>query len=173
MAACIRITVLFLLTQTTLFAQPAKCPKLPESYEWRNPRDYKRDEELVVRTLHWLNNSPLNNEIEIRGKASLYVMEWICGSPRIEIVINSDELPFYIDYPDLLFPYIQGFAECKLSKNGNCTELQAMIDGFSIVAFMIQSDAELRKVKALQPISKAYKKGKMQSYVESLADKKL
>jgi hypothetical protein len=48
-----------------------------------------------------------------------------------------------------------------------------MIEGFSVVAFMIQSDAELRKVKALQPISKAYKKGKMQSYVESLADKKL
>ena len=173
MAAGIKITVLFLLTQTKLFAQPAKCPKLPESYEWRNPRDYKRDEELVVRTLHWLNNSPLNNEIETRGKASLYVMEWICGSPRIEIVINSDVLPFYIDYPDLLFPYIQGLAECKLSKNGNCSEPQAMIEGFSVVAFMIQSDAELRKVKSLQPISKAFKKGKMQSYVESLAHKKL
>lgn len=173
MATGLRIIVLLLYTQITLFAQPPKCPKLPESYEWKNPRDYKKAEDLVVRTLHWLNTSPLNSEIETRGKASLYVMEWICGSPRIEIVIDSEMLPFYIDYPDLLFPYIQGFAECILSKNGNCSELQAMIDGFLTVAYMIQSDSDLKKVKTLQPISKAYKKGKMQSYVESLGLKKL
>jgi hypothetical protein len=151
-----------------LAAQVGKCPKLPEKHEWKTTRDYKRDEELVLRTLQWLTSTPLNDDIAMRGKANLFVMEWICGSPRIKIHIDSDALPFYVDYPDLLFPYIHGVAQCKLSKNTDCNELQAAVSGFESVAFMIRADDDLRKIKALQPITKAHKKDKMESYVQSL-----
>ena len=153
-------------------AQSRECPKLPEKYEWHTTRDYKRDEDLVLRTLQWLTTTPLNEEIAIRGKANLFVMEWICGSPRIKIEIDSDKLPFYIDYPDLLFPYIHGVAACKLAKNNPCNELQAAVSGFECVAYMIRADEDLKKIKALQPIVKASKKDKMESYVQSLMTNK-
>ncbi len=152
-------------------AQSAKCPKIPDNYDWNSARDYKREEDLVLKTLQWLNNTPLNKDAEMRGKANLFVMEWICGSPRLKISINSDNLPFYNDYPDLLFPFVHGMAQCKLGKNAECNELQSMISGFNVVAFMIQSDEKLKKIKALQPLVKAYKKGKMQAYVESVISK--
>jgi hypothetical protein len=153
-------------------AQTKECPKLPEKYEWHTTRDYKRDEELVLRTLQWLTTTPLNEEIALRGKANLFVMEWICGSPRIKIDIDSDKLPFYIDYPDLLFPYIHGVAQCKLAKNTTCNELQAAVSGFKSVAYMIRTDDDLKKIKALQPIVKASKKEKMESYVQALMTNK-
>jgi hypothetical protein len=153
-------------------AQTKECPKLPEKYEWHSARDYKRDEDLVLRTLQWLTTTPLNEDASIRGKANLFVMEWICGSPRIKIKIESDKLPFYIDYPDLLFPYIHGVAQCKLAKNTTCNELQAAVNGFNSVAYMIRTDDELKKSKALQPILKASKKDKMESYVQALMTNK-
>lgn len=153
-------------------AQSRECPKLPEKYEWHTTRDFKRDEDLVLRTLQWLTTTPLNEEIAIRGKANLFVMEWICGSPRIMIEIDSDKLPFYIDYPDLLFPYIHGVAQCKLTKNTTCNELQAAVSGFKCVAYMIREDDALKKIKALQPIVKASKKDKMESYVQTLMTNK-
>jgi hypothetical protein len=167
----------FLLATFLLFAhffraQPDRCPKVPDSYKWETAREYKRDEELVLKTLQWLTTTPINSEIASRGKANLFVMEWICGSPRIEIEIDSDMLSFYINYPDLLFPYIHGIAQCKLSKNSACNELEAMVSGFDCVAFMIKTDEHLKKAKDLQPIVKAYKKNKMDLYVEAIMKNK-
>jgi hypothetical protein len=166
------IALSILLAPLVFRGQSAKCPKLPDTYKWESGKEYKRDEDLVLRTLQWLTVTPLNSEIQLRGKANLFVMEWICGSPRIEISIDSDHLPFYIDYPDLLFPYIHGVARCKLAKKTECNELQAMISGFECVAYMIQTDEDLKKVKKLQPIVKAYKKNKLEPYVESLMKNK-
>jgi hypothetical protein len=164
---------LIILTAPQIFrGQTVKCPKLPDKYKWESGKEYKRDEELVLRTLQWLTVTPLSSDILLRGKANLFVMEWICGSPRIEIRIDSDILPFYIDYPDLLFPYIHGIARCKLGKKTDCSELQAMISGFECVAYMIQTDEELKRAKQLQPIVKAYKKNKLEPFVESLMKNK-
>ena len=162
---------MFFMAPLLGMSQPQKCPKIPDSYQWNSARDYKREEELVYRTLTWLNATPLRSELEARSKASSFVMEWICGSPRIKLSIKTENLPFYSEYPDLLFPFIQGMAQCKLAKTNDCDELQSMVSGFSTVAFMIQSDSELKKAKPLQPIIKAHKKGKMQAYVESILSK--
>jgi hypothetical protein len=153
-------------------AQVSKCPKLPVNYHWESARDYKRDEDLAIRTLRWLVSTPLNSDLQLRGDANLFVMEWICGSPRIEINIQTEALPFYAEYPDLLFPYIHGVAYCYLSKNTDCNELQAQVEGFNTVAFMVRTDAKLSKVKSFHALLKAYKKGKMASYVESLKSNK-
>lgn len=167
-----RISIwVFFLTPLLGISQPLECPKIPDNYQWSSARDYKREEELVYKTLQWLNATPLKSELETRSKASLFVMQWLCGSPRIKISIATENLPFYSDYPDLLIPFIHGMTQCKLSKNSNCDELHAMISGFNTLAFMIQSDGELKKQKALQPIVKAYKKRKMQFYVESILSK--
>jgi len=153
-------------------AQPVRCPRLPDKYEWKTARDYKRDEDLVLRTLQWLNSTPLNEQLVERSIANLFVMTWICGSPSLRLVIETGNLPFYEEFPDLLFPFIHGVAQCNLTKNKSCDELKATINGFNTVAFMIQNDDSLKKNKSLQSLVKASKKGKMELYVQSLRNKK-
>jgi hypothetical protein len=166
------ISIILLICCFQGLAQHTVCPRLPDKSEWKTARDYKRDEDLVLRTLQWLNNTPLNAELVMRSKANLFVMQWICGSPSISIEIRTADLPFYEEFPDLLFPYIHGIAQCKLSKNKSCDELKAAINGFNTVAFMIRNDDSLKKKKSFQPLLKANKKGKMELYVQSLRNKK-
>jgi hypothetical protein len=154
------------------YAQPVGCPRLPDKYEWKTAREYKRDEDLVLRTLQWLNATPMNEQLVARSNANLFVMKWICGSPSLKLVIETGSLPFYEEFPDLLFPYIHGVAQCNLTKNKSCDELKATINGFNTVAFMIQNDDSLKKNKSLQGLLKASKKGKMELYVQSLRNKK-
>jgi hypothetical protein len=163
--------ILLFLGPTNIWAQPIKCPKLPEKYEWKNAREYKHDEDLVLKTLQWLNTSSMSNDITLRGKANLFVLEWICGTPRLQLEINSQALPFYTNYPDLLFSYIFGMAQCKLTKNGECSEQKAIISGYNAVAFQIGANKGLKKSKELKPLYKAYKRDKMESYVQSLTTK--
>lgn len=160
------LTITLALCLLDVLAQSSTAPRIPEHYEWKTVRDYKRDEDLVVRTLQWLCTNPLSAGVEYRSKATLFVMEWIAGSPRLKISINSSVLPFYDNYPDLLFPYIHGIALKKLGKPACESELEAMLGGFAVVGFMIESDAILKKEKALQPLLKAYKKNKLQTFVE-------
>jgi hypothetical protein len=154
------------------YAQSVGCPRLPDKYEWKTARENKRDEDLVLRTLQWLIATPMNEQLVARSKANLFVMKWICGSPSLNIVIETSNLPFYEEFPDLLFPYIHGVAQCNLTKNKSCDELKATINGFNTVAFMIQNDDSLKKNKSLQGLVKASKKGKMELYVQSLRNKK-
>jgi len=153
-------------------AQTSAVPKIPENYHWESSRDYKRDEEQIIRTLQWLCRTPINSEVENRSTANLYVMEWIAGSPRIKIEIDSQQLPFYQAYPDLLFAYVQGIALKKLAKQSNDDEQQAVVGGFNTVGYMIATDPVLRKEVALHPLLKAYKKNKMLAFVEALEDSK-
>lgn len=155
-----------MLLFTGAAAQNAAVPRIPEHYTWKSARDYKRDEDLVMRTLLWLCQTPLNTEPEYRSKANLFVMEWIAGSPRLKIEITSTQLPFYERYPDLLFPYIQGIALKKLSKSPPINELEAMVSGFNVVGFMILTDAAYKREKDLQPLLKAYKKNKLTAFAE-------
>jgi hypothetical protein len=165
------VTIIITLGLSTTLAQTPAAPRIPEHYEWKNAREYKRDEDLIVRTLQWLCTNPLTSGVEYRSKATLFVMEWIAGSPRLKISIRSTDLPFYDNYPDLLFPYIQGVALKKLGKPPCESELEAMVGGFSVVGFMIESDPILKKEKALQPLLKAYKKNKLQPYIQEQLDR--
>jgi hypothetical protein len=160
------LTITLALCFLDAFSQITNAPRIPEHYEWKTARDYKRDEDLVIRTLQWLCTTPLNSGIEFRSKATLFVMEWIAGSPRLKISINSGVLPFYDNFPDLLFPYVHGVALKKLGKPACESELEAMLGGFTVVGFMIDSDPILKKEKALQPLLKAYKKNRLQTFVE-------
>ena len=166
------LSLILLLGCAQCIAQSISCPRLPEKYEWKTARDYKRDEDLVLRTLQWLNKTPLNDELIMRSTANLFVMQWICGSPSLNITIDTSILPFYAEFPDLLFPYIHGVAQCRLTKNKSCDELKATVNGFNTVAFMIRNDDNLKKKKPLQALVKASKKGKMELYVQSLGNKK-
>jgi len=168
----LKLFIISLLLTARLVAQPASAPRIPDNYHWSNARDYKKDEDIIIRTLQWLCKTPINQDPEYRSKASLFAMEWIAGSPRIKIEVESKLLPFYESYPDLLFPYIQGMALKKLQKPPCSNELEAMIGGFTTVGFMISSDPGLQKEKTLRPILKAYKKDKMQSFVEQLVSNK-
>jgi len=162
------LTTLFSLLHLAVTGQAAICPKLPDKYEWKTVRDYKRDEELVLKTLNWLNSTPMNEQIIQRSKANLFVMEWICGSPTINIRVETSELPFYEEFPDLLFPYIHGMAQCKLKKKSACDEQKAVISGFKSVGFMVLADESLNKSPTLKQLIKAYKKDKLANYIESL-----
>lgn len=165
------ILAVFLFGTSYCHAQPSRCPKLPDKYSWKNAREYKRDEDLVLKTLQWLNTTPMNADLINRGKANLFALEWICGTSHFKIEIDSNLLPFYANYPDLLFAYIFGSAQCMLAKNDDCDEHKAMISGYNAVAYQIGAIDGLKKSKELKPIYQAYKRNKMDQYVQSLTTK--
>jgi hypothetical protein len=166
------LTLLFLFGQITVNAQEGRCPKLPASYLWETEKDYKKDEDLVKKTLRWLCATPYSVDVEQRSLANVFVLEWIAGSPDILVEVKTDYLPFYLDHPDLLYTFIHAVALFKIEKPGIKDEPTLYKEGFNVIAELAVQSKELSHSHALRPLLKAHKKSKMKEYVKSIQQKK-
>lgn len=169
-----RIFIMLILTfcGNMLFAQEGRCPKIPETYEWLTPEDYIKDQDLVKKTLRWLCNTPLGIDVRQRSLANTYVMEWLAGTPTMQIEIKTNQLSFYESQPDLLFCYIHGIALYKIDKPNTVDPIVEMTKGLETIAELVLQSEELSKDSSLRPILKAYKKKKLKEYSKEICQPK-
>jgi len=146
--------------------QPTKCPKLPETYTWKSADDYKKDYDLVKKTLKWLCNTPLGIDVQQRSIANAFVLEWLAGSPQIQVEIETKKLTFYSQYPDLMFSFIHGVALHKMEKPTVQDELSLYSAGYATVASLASQSEELSKSGELKPLLKALKKNRIKEFTQ-------
>ncbi|MBX7050419.1 MAG: hypothetical protein K1X54_00145 [Flavobacteriales bacterium] len=158
----------FFCLNTSVFAQPGRCPKIPAKYLWETPEEYQKDEDQVRKTLKWLCQTPLGIDVEQRGLANAYVLEWLAGSPSILIEINSHYLEFADSQPELLFSFIHGMALYKMDHPSVKDEQTLYSSGFTVVAELAAQSKEYSRQKELRNLLKAYKKGKVKEYTREV-----
>jgi hypothetical protein len=146
-------------------AQEGHCPKIPENYSWETAEDYRKDKDLVKKTLRWLCSTPLGVDIEKRGLANAYVLEWLAGSPSITVDIKTEHLPFLEHHPDLLYSFIHGIALYLMDKPTETDTVKLYAKGFEVVATLAMQSKELSHDKDFKPLIKAYKKERMMEFV--------
>ncbi|MBL0314773.1 MAG: hypothetical protein IPP69_02990 [Flavobacteriales bacterium] len=161
-------TLGLLMLNTAVFAQPGRCPKIPEKYVWESEADYKKDEDVVKKTLKWLCQTPYGIDVEQRGLANAYVLEWLAGSPSIRLEINTAHIQFAESTPDLFFSFIHGMALYKMEHPTAKDELSLYNNGFTVVAELAAQSKEYSKQKELKDLLKAYKKGKVKDYTRAV-----
>lgn len=163
------ITALCLIgLNTTVFAQPGRCPKIPSKFLWETAVDYQKDEDLIRKTLKWLCQTPLGFDVEQRGLANAFVLEWLAGSPSILVEIKTEYLEFAEAQPDLLFSFIHGVALYKMEHPAVKDELTLYTSGFTVVAELAAQSKEFSRQKELRNLLKAYKKGKVKEYTREV-----
>jgi hypothetical protein len=146
--------------------QPGRCPKLPETYTWNNADDYKKDYDLVKKTLKWLCNTPLGLDVQQRSIANAFVLEWLAGSPQIRVEIETEKLTFYSKHSDLMFSFIHGVALYMMEKPTVQDELTLYTAGYSTVASLASQSEELSKSGELKPLLKALKKNRIKEFTQ-------
>jgi|688.fasta_scaffold04126_14 hypothetical protein len=160
------IVVIFCGFPETTIGQYAKCPKIPESYSWSTAEDYKKDLDLVKKTIKWLCITPFGIEVQQRSIANAFVMEWLAGSPQIRIEIETENLTFYEKFPDLMFSFIHGVAWMMLEKPTALEELIIYGAGYETVASLVSQSEELSKKGELRPLLRAFKKNHIREYTK-------
>ncbi len=154
-----------LLTNTG-WAQPGRCPQLPKTYEWNAKEDYRKDREIVKKTLRWLCNNPLGVDIQTRSVANAFVLEWLAGTPDMTLDIQTRYLPFVQDHPELLYSFIHGAAYYKMN-HPESTTLKLYMAGFETVARLAGQSKELKKSSSLRPLLKAARKNQLREFTRT------
>ncbi len=157
-------TVLMLGNSHGILAQAGKCPPIPKEYEWKVAGDYEKDRELVKKTLRWLCQTPLGEDVKQRSLANAFVLEWLAGAPDLTISVEQKWLPFLDKHEELLFVFIHGVALYKMDHPNESDESKLYVEGYKAIAELALQSKELSHSRALHPLLRAAKKSKIKQY---------
>lgn len=163
--------IVFAMSACIAGVAQSKCPELPQEYAWNTPEDYRKDTELVKKTLRWLSTAPLHVDLAKRSEANVFVLKWLSGSPDYVIAIDTKKLCFIDDHPELLDTFIHGVALAYLSKGNTITKVEAYTAGFQAVVQVAAQSKSLSKSRRLKPLFKATRKNEMKKYTEKVLAK--
>ena len=96
---------------TTLYAQDFPVPK---KYKLKKKEDYYRYEKDILKTIDWMNKTPLNESPKKWKKATGFFLEWITGCPQVAIELHEETVPFLEKNEILLIPFFAGWTKYAL-----------------------------------------------------------
>lgn len=166
----IRTAVIFMLVIFSAVcgadAQVSPCPPLPNDRAWTSPEMYLASRDSVKKVLEWLCRTPLNFRIAERSEANAVVLIWIAGTPEPVLRIETSAMPFLAENEDLLYPVIHGMLRYQLGHAREVSTAKLHSEGLEVLAALAEQSDTLSRAGYLKPLLRAYRKGRLQRYVE-------
>ncbi len=79
------IIVFFILLLNTCFFIQAQDLSSPQGFKLEKPSDYAKYHDYIIEAAQWLENTPLNEEVEKRRAIQNFVQKWTAGSPSVRV----------------------------------------------------------------------------------------
>jgi hypothetical protein len=115
MKALFSFIVLILLSSLTKsFSQDFS---VPENYTLEAKEDYTKYEKDIIAAANWLKSVPLNEQKEKRKEVSAFVLNWVNGSPTVNVELNENLFDFDKKNPGMMIIYMASCAKFVLENN--------------------------------------------------------
>lgn len=108
--------------------------ELPDNITLKEKEDYAKYEPVVIAASHWLEDTDMDQQQSKRRKVNEFMMQWIEGSPSVNIEINETLARLYSRNQQLLVIYMAAYARHVLENKNTFSKssaskagLQAMI----------------------------------------------
>ncbi len=114
-----KLSNLFLITLFTITIVPAfsQSFEVPTNYELKSPSDYPRYEKDIIEAAKWLKETPLYEQEEKHQKVFAFVLQWVNGSPNVNVEINPTIMDFEKKNKGMLILYMASSARYVLENN--------------------------------------------------------
>ena len=154
---------LFMLLSSAVSAQNFE---VPSGYTLKVKEDYARYEKDVIAATNWLQATALDEQQEKRKEVSAFLMDWVNGSPTVNVEINPTIMDFEKKNNGMLMLYMAGSAKYVLehdySKDRRAKQkyaLQMMMDVYKM-------DKGIKKDKKMDKLIKQTEEGKLDEWLE-------
>jgi tetratricopeptide (TPR) repeat protein len=141
--------------------------EVPKNYAFKKAEDYKQYESSVIDAANWLENTPLDQEIDKRKDVSTFLVAWVSGSPSVSIELQEDIVGFMGKNPDLFVIYMGAYTRFMLEHRGSEDKLQANILALQSVMKVYKEGKGIKKDKVIENFIKMESKGELSKWVAS------
>lgn len=142
-------------------------PEIPDDVKLETAQDYKDKEQLVLKSIQWLANTPINQQIDERKKVNTFLIQWLTGSPSVSIELRSEFLPD--NCADCMMSFMAGWTKYSLENDYSKDKVACAIAGInSVIALYEKNKESLGRNADIEKMIKRKKKEKLQKYVEGV-----
>ncbi len=139
--------------------------EVPKDYKLVLAEDYAPYEEDVIKTVDWLIETPINISTSKRKEANAFLFQWISGSPKVKIELNTDVV--FFECSDCLMVFLGGWTKDNILKNEYDNLIQGNLAGIdAVIEFYKKNKKIFGKDKAVEKFIKLKSKGKLEAYIE-------
>ncbi|MBN2089446.1 hypothetical protein JW964_07525 [candidate division KSB1 bacterium] len=160
--------VLSLFYLSNIFARDFE---VPTNFKMETKTDYEQYESQVLECIDYLENSPLNKDIEKRKQASTFLMKWISGTPKVKIVIEGYLLDLVEKNSDFIMIFIGGWTRYALENPDQKDSLLGNLAGLKSIIKVYTSGEGVKKDDKVQKLVKMDEKNKLETWLKSKIQK--
>ena len=154
------------LSSFTAFSQNQELlEELPSTKE-----EFIASEKKVLATIDWIENTPINQEVEKRKQQNALLIGWITNSPTVTLELNADILDFTKKNSDLLIVFMAGWTRYSLQNNYSKDNVLGSTAGLKS-AIKVYKTGLLKKDKEMQKLVDLDEKGELEESVRKKLSK--
>jgi hypothetical protein len=164
---CLTLTILGLFT----ISAAAQSYKPPKNYKLKKKSDYAEYEDEVLDAVNWLESTPVNQDVEKRQAASVFLIQWMTGAPDVTIELQAYVMPLTKKNEELLITFMGAWTRFALENpdeaddnfKANYAGLESMIKVYQMNRkYGFKKNGKLEKLVAMSTTErKAWLKAKM------------
>lgn len=152
-----------ILLLSTLFGQAQSGPQFPELVA---KEDYAKAEPMFLQAVEWLNETALDQQLELRQRTNAFVFSWLNGSPTVKMVIGEGLMKLVKDNPNLAFIYFGNYCTFCIKNPDNQYAWDAATAGLRAVAKVYKKGVGVKKTKLLTKLVEAVDGGKLEEWMD-------
>jgi hypothetical protein len=137
----------------------------PEFPELKVKDDYVKSAALFLEVTGWLNETDLGTQEDLRARSNKFIMDWLMGSPTVNVAIGESLLDLVDKNSQLLPIYMANNASYSIRNANNKETTEAIKAGLNAVAKIYKKGIGVNKTKALDKLATAADKNKLDNYI--------
>lgn len=125
---------------------------LPQNIELKTKQDYTKYETTFIDAAKWLEETDLDKEADKRQQINAFVLQWISGSPTINIEINEQLGKIYGKNAQLLGLFLASYAGNIIENKNSSNKFSATKAGLISIMKVYKKRIEITKSKEMDKI---------------------
>ena len=126
---------------------------IPDNIKLETEEDFKQNESLVLASIEWIQNTPLDQEKAKRKQINAFLMQWMSGSPTVSIKLVQGLVP--LECAECLMSFMSGWTKYSLENNYSKDDEKCTLKGVeSTIAFYEKNKSELGKNADIEKLIK-------------------
>ena len=161
-------TLLAVFIMTTSYSQTEELLNdLPTTKE-----AFVASEKKVIATINWLENTPLDQNPNLRDQQKALFLAWITNSPTVSIEVNAKTIPFSEKNPELLIIYMGGWTKYSLENSYSENLVKCNLAGIKSAIKVYKKGVGIKKDKSMEKLIELDEKEELEKWItEQLAKK--
>ena len=139
--------------------------EVPQNVELKTKDDYAKYETAIIDAAKWLEETDLNKEAEKRQQVNAFVLQWVSGSPTINVDINEQLGKIYGKNAQLLGLYLASYTRNFLENKSTATKISATKAGLISMMNVYKKGIEISKSKEMDKLIKLTDDNKLDDYI--------